>query len=105
MLGKHPAPQVPNDTLVNISLKVLRKLEVKADVGKDARDLNEGPQLADGPGQRRQVPRPRTIAIGNRKASTSKINPPQALPLRYYSGEMVEAGEKMHPLVRGHEKK
>lgn len=61
---------VPDDTLVNIGLEALRKLGVKADVGKDARALRVGrstqvpmaPVISVGKARIR-----RTIAIGSRK--------------------------------------
>ncbi|WGG52149.1 DUF6088 family protein [Rugamonas sp. DEMB1] len=61
---------VPDDSLVNIGLEAMRKLGVKADIGKEARALREGrstqmpmaPVISVGKSRVR-----RAIAIGNRK--------------------------------------
>lgn len=61
---------VPADSLVNIGLEAMRKLGIKADVGKEARALREGlstqmpmaPVISVGSSRVR-----RALAIGNRK--------------------------------------
>lgn len=66
---------VPVDTLVNIGLEALRKLGVKADLGREARALRDGlstqmpmaPIISVGKSRVR-----RTIAIGNRQVIYEK---------------------------------
>ncbi|MGS0743872.1 DUF6088 family protein [Glaciimonas sp. GG7] len=61
---------VPDDSLVNIGLETMRKLGIKADIGKEARALREGrstqmpmaPIISVGKSRVR-----RAIAIGKRK--------------------------------------
>lgn len=61
---------VPEDSLINIGLEAMRKLGVKADVGKEARALRDGrstqmpmtPVISVGNSRVR-----RALAIGNRK--------------------------------------
>lgn len=66
---------VPEESLINIGLEVMRKLGVKADVGKEARALRDGlstqmpmaPIISIGRSRVRRV-----IAIGSRKVVYEK---------------------------------